>query len=178
MEETGTRAKRLQPIVNYADDFVICCRGNADEAMRDARDHAEAEIDGQRGEDTFVGPLNGSTFWATRSGRVTRDGTGWRYIAERPSKKRFRRIVANQRVDGTGGDGWQETTEIVGQLNRSWLAGRTTSHRAHRPTVPRDRQHTLRGSVGGCVRSTRWQGRAYPLSNLYVHFGLVRLTLL
>ena len=39
-------------IVNYADDFVICCRRNADAGDgRDAEHDAEAEIDGQRGED-------------------------------------------------------------------------------------------------------------------------------
>ena len=39
-------------IVNYADDFVICCRGNADAGDgRDAEHDGEAEVDGQRGED-------------------------------------------------------------------------------------------------------------------------------
>ena len=39
-------------IVNYADDFVICCRGTADEAMAAMRSMmSEAEADGERGED-------------------------------------------------------------------------------------------------------------------------------
>ena len=42
-------------IVNYADDFVICCRRNADQAMDAMRSiYAEAEVDGQRGEDAHL----------------------------------------------------------------------------------------------------------------------------
>ena len=42
-------------IVNYADDFVICCRGTADEAMTAMREHdVEAPADGERDEDAAV----------------------------------------------------------------------------------------------------------------------------
>ena len=42
-------------IVNYADDFVICCRGTADEAMAAMRDMmSQAEADGERDEDAAV----------------------------------------------------------------------------------------------------------------------------
>ncbi len=42
-------------IVNYADDLVICCKGQADEAMDAMRRHdGEAEIDGERRQDTSV----------------------------------------------------------------------------------------------------------------------------
>ena len=45
--------KRLHAhIVNYADDFVICCRATADEALAAMREHdVEAEVDGERDED-------------------------------------------------------------------------------------------------------------------------------
>ena len=50
-------AKRLNAhIVNYADDFVICCRrGSADEALATMRAMMEkAAVDGEREEDASV----------------------------------------------------------------------------------------------------------------------------
>ena len=42
-------------IVNYADDFVICCKRGADDAMAAMRaDHGAAEADGERGQDPSV----------------------------------------------------------------------------------------------------------------------------
>jgi group II intron reverse transcriptase/maturase len=44
-------------IVNYADDFVICCRGTAEEAMTcHAVDDVEAAFDGERDENAAVPP--------------------------------------------------------------------------------------------------------------------------
>ena len=56
LEDAGARAAAASArIVNYADDFVICCRGTADEAMAAMRDMmAQAEADGERGEDAAV----------------------------------------------------------------------------------------------------------------------------
>ena len=46
--KTGGHERRLGArIVNYADDFVICCRGTAAEAMTVMREHdVQAEADG------------------------------------------------------------------------------------------------------------------------------------
>jgi hypothetical protein len=39
-------------VVNYADDLVICCRDQAEEALATMRNiHAEAEVNGERNED-------------------------------------------------------------------------------------------------------------------------------
>ena len=54
--KTEGHEKRLRAhIVNYADDFVICCRADADEAMATMRiDDVEAEVDGERDEDATL----------------------------------------------------------------------------------------------------------------------------
>ena len=50
-------------IVNYADDFVICCRGTAEEAMAAMRDMmAAAEADGERDEDARLCRVPEETF--------------------------------------------------------------------------------------------------------------------
>ena len=47
-------------IVNYADDFVICCRGTADEAMTVMRGMmSQAPVDGERDEDAAVSRARG-----------------------------------------------------------------------------------------------------------------------
>jgi hypothetical protein len=56
--KAGGLEKRLAArIVNYVDDFVICCRGTDEEAMtRDAGNDVQAEADGERDENAIVPP--------------------------------------------------------------------------------------------------------------------------
>ena len=85
-------------IVNYADDFVICCRGTADEAMtRDAGHDVEAEIDGERDEDATLPGAGGNVRLSGLHYRpvlLAEDGPGlhWaRPVGERRSRGSARR---------------------------------------------------------------------------------------
>ena len=107
-------------IVNYADDFVICCRGAADKAqavmtgmmskLKLAVNEAKTHVC-QLPQETF--DFLGYTF-----GRCYSPKTGRSYIGTKPAKKRVARLrdAIGELTDrrGTGKD----TGEVVMQLNR------------------------------------------------------------
>jgi hypothetical protein len=109
-------------IVTYADDLVILCRkGKAEEAL-----HRLREIMGKlkltvseektrickvpEGEFDFLG----YTFGRRYSAR-----TGQARLAQRPSKKSIRRVVEKIHALTARAGTWQETTGLVGKLNRT-----------------------------------------------------------
>src|SRR6266480_2764698 len=113
--------KRLQArIVNYADDFVICCRGRAEDAlvtMRVMMSKLKLTVNETKTrvcklpEEKF--DFLGYTFgrcYSMRKGRV--------FLGTVPSKKRVQRIC-RAISDETGRDKvWQDSKTIVARLNR------------------------------------------------------------
>ena len=86
-------------IVNYADDFVICCRGTADEAMTAMRSMmSQAEADGERDEDAAVPRAGGDVRLPglhVRSMLLAADGAG----LHRDASRRRRRSLGLKRRD-------------------------------------------------------------------------------
>ena len=82
-------------IVNYADDFVICCRGKADEALEAMREIMERlKSDGEREEDHVCRvPEETSTFWATRSDGATRSRRVGPIWARDRRRRGFKRLL-------------------------------------------------------------------------------------
>ena len=124
--ERRLRAK----IVNYADDFVICCRGTAVEAMAVMQDMMERLKLTVNEEKTRLCRLPEETFdfLGYTFGRLWSPRTGGAYLGMRPSQKSLRRLreriheetSRHMAVEVAGGNGGRRSTAC-------WSAGRTTS---------------------------------------------------
>jgi hypothetical protein len=86
-------------IVNYADDFVICCRGAAVEAMAAMQDSMQKFKLTVNEEKTHICRLPDESFdfLGYTFGRCFSATKGWRYIGCRPSKKKIRDLCTRIR---------------------------------------------------------------------------------
>src|SRR5215510_5440234 len=105
-------------IVTYADDLVILCRkGKAEEALQRLREIMEKLKLTVNEEKTRICrvPEGEFDFLGHTFGRMYSAKTGKAYLGYRPSKKSIKHMVEN--VHALTGS-WQDTTELVGKLNR------------------------------------------------------------
>lgn len=170
-------------IVTYADDLVILCkRGKAEEAlqwMRKIMGTLKLTVNEEKTRICKV-PEGEFDFLGFTFGRRYSPTTGRARIALWPSKKSVRRMVEKVHALTLPSTSWQDTTELVGKLNRTLRGWANyfnvgSVSRAYRAldnyTVPRLRRglrhkHKVRRSGGGM----------YPLPILYGRYGLVRLS--
>jgi len=169
-------------IVNYADDFVICCKpGVADEAMSEMRRMMErlGLTVNEKKTRTCALPEETFTFLGFTFGLQTSWRTGRAYVAPRPAAKKVQAVCEQIRLATSGPTVWREVEEVVGKLNEI-LLGWANYFRLGYVTAA---WQVVQGHA--CRRLRRWlrrkhrqrwgKGERYPYMQLYERYGLVEL---
>jgi group II intron reverse transcriptase/maturase len=177
----GHEARLDAHIVNYADDFVICCRGSAAEALTVMRDMM-AKL-GLTVNETKTrvcrGPDEPFTFLGYTIGRLYSPRTGGSYIGARPSDKKLQGLCRKLSEQTARRWLWLDVDEMVGRLNRllrDWANyfclgtvtkayRKVTAHACHRL-----RQWLMRKHQGQGPKWARYSDR-----HLHETLGLLRL---
>ena len=111
---------RLQArIVNYADDFVICCRGTASQAadaMRSMMERLKLTVNEQKTKQCRV-PEQTFDFLGYTFGRCYSTQTGRAYVGTTPAKAKVRKLCESLHELTSRRFLWLEPGELVGRLN-------------------------------------------------------------
>jgi group II intron reverse transcriptase/maturase len=171
-------------IVNYADDLVILCqKGNAEEALQRLREimrKLKLTVNEEKTRICKV-PEGEFDFLGYTFGRMYSARTGQARLGYRPSKKSIKRMVQTIHALTQRTTTWQETTVLVGKMNRSLRGWANyfdvgTVSKAYRAVDSYAAMRLRRWlQFKRKVRGGR-KGGSFPLCHLYGYFGLVRLT--
>ena len=179
---TGGHERRLDAhVVNYADDFVICCRGTADEAMtvmREMMSKLKLTVNEKKTrlcrlpEETF-------NFLGYTLGRNYDCRTGEPYLGPRPSRQKIARIGREIHELTTRRTTWLEVDELIRRINaklRGWsnyfrIGTKSKAYRSIDTHVRQRVRQWLRAKfkVKGSAK------QRYPDGYLYQKLGLVQL---
>jgi group II intron reverse transcriptase/maturase len=168
-------------LVNYADDFVICCRGTAREAMTTMRTMmAKLKLTVNETKTRLCRvPDESFNFLGYTIGRCYKPRTGRAYIGTRPSAKAIQSLCLDVHEQTSRRWTFLDSSELVGRLNRK-LQGWAN--------------YFCLGPVGSaynlvdryvCSRLRQWLGRKHHVqgtsrsrfSNPYLHDRLGLITL-
>jgi len=169
-------------IVNYADDFVICCRGTADQAMtvmRKMMSQLRLTVNEKKTRLCRV-PMETFDFLGYTIGQCRSPRTGKPYIGTKPSAKKITRLKREISDQTTRKTHWLDVDEQVGRLNRmlrGWsnyfcLGPVSVSYRA----IDRHTRHRLRQWLQGKHKHTSQGTTRFPDQHLHAVLGLVCLS--
>jgi group II intron reverse transcriptase/maturase len=182
--KTLGHAERLKArIVNYADDFVICCRGTASEAMQAMRNMMERlklTVNESKTRIRRV-PVESFDFLGYTIGQCHSTKTGKTYVGTRPSKKRITRLC--RAISDVTDRRWTllDVQDRVARLNRMMIGWANYFYlgpvsKAYR-VVDAHARYRLRQWLRAKHKVAGAGTARFPDEYLYRVLGLVRLEL-
>jgi group II intron reverse transcriptase/maturase len=178
---TGCEERLDAHIVNYADDFVLCCRGTAAEAarlMRALMARLTLTVNESKTRVCHV-PDERVDFLGYTIGRCYSPVTGRAYVGTRPSKRSVQRLCRTVSERTARRWHWRDAKDLVGELNRllvGWahyfrLGAVSAAYRA----VDAHVKKRLRQWLCGKHKKPGRGRRRYPDEYLYGPLRLIRL---
>lgn len=175
-------AQRYQAhIVNYADDLVICCKGNAEEALQEMRRMMGQLKLGVNEEKTRLCrvPQERFDFLGYTFGRCYSPKTGRAHLGAKPSKKSVQRVVSSVHEMTSRRTTLLDAESLVDKLNdklRGWanyfkLGPVSKAYAA----VDQYTKARLRRWLCYKHKVPQDRGTRYPDQHLYESLGLVQL---
>lgn len=169
-------------IVNYADDFVICCKPGkaaaAMTAMRQLMGRLQLTVNEQKTRPCSV-PGETFTFLGFTFGPQVSWKTGRVYVAPTPADKKVHAICDRISAATRGSTTWRTAAEQVAQLNQQLLGWANYFRVGYVTAAWRVvQQHTcrrLRWWLRRKHKERAGHGQRYPDMQLYERFGLVEL---
>jgi RNA-directed DNA polymerase len=122
-KQRGTERRLQAKIVSYADDYVICCKGDVDEALAEMRwmmQRLKLTINEAKTRVCQL-PQERFDFLGYSFGRYYSAKTGRAYLCAWPSKKSVQRLIGTIREATERRVLWLEAEEMVGQINRKLI---------------------------------------------------------
>src|SRR5450755_1822179 len=122
-KQRGLEHKLQAKIVSYADDYVICCKGSAAEALREMRwmmERLKLTINEAKTHVRHL-PEERFDFLGYDFGRYYSAKTGRAYLCAWPSKKSVQRLIGTLREATERRALWLEAAEMVERINRKLL---------------------------------------------------------
>lgn len=184
-KKAGLEQRLGARIVNYADDLVICCKGNnaqkALDAMRQMMGRLKLTVNEEKTRICRV-PDAEFDFLGYTFGRRYSAKTGRPHIASRPSRRSIKRMTEAVRIQTGRNMEWLDAGEMVKCLNQK--LGGWANYFNLGPVTPAyrfiDRYTTNRLRRWFCKKHKQ-PGRGfthYPDEYLYQKLGLIRLPML
>ncbi len=180
-KQQGYARRWTAHIVNYADDFVICCKGQADkamDAMRSMMGSLKLTVNDDKTHLCRI-PQERFDFLGYTFGRCYNRETGRAYIGTRPSKKSIKRMVSSITAETDRRRTLLDAEVVVGRLNRK-LTG-WANYFCLGPVSPAYRvinTHVTERLRRWLCAKHKVPGKGttrYPNQYLYEHLGLVNL---
>jgi RNA-directed DNA polymerase len=182
-EKLGFQRRWSAHIVNYADDFVICCKAGAEEAMEAMRwmmGRLKLTVNETKTRRCRL-PQERFDFLGYTLGRCYSRESGRAYLGTRPSKKSVRRMVGKIRQLTEARTTWLEAETVVERLNQMLVGW--ANYFSLGPVSPAYRildSYTTRRLRRWLCKKHKVQGKGtarYPDRYLHDELGLVYLPL-